>query len=406
MIQFYYRKTTIHIFLLLLAFIILAPQPLGALAQEEEAEPRATDLFSEDIAIIGFNSKPNNQLSFVLLENIGQGTEIKFTDNGWSDDLGLGQQEGTFTWTATQDMCAGSVVSLNFTTLDLEPGADQILAYQRSLTGRLSFLYGLNNVSNELDWDENGHATIRSAVPTGLLRGRSAISLGGPSYAAYSGPTAGSRAEILTAIATLSNWITSDQQPLNLPSRPFTITNASPCKICDISQERTYQFVGGLTAEVVSLGRFVTLKCIEVAFQSAAHPLAGDDPRYTLDGAHWRVTTDPQNAIGFQAHITLDGRRPITEQDKVCQLIATAPVQWECATPTSFFENSVTLRNFSQFHDIAIGRAADPKVEREIVPVDQNPLVLTAFLGVSGTFLLILLGVWLWLTRQYRRPDH
>jgi hypothetical protein len=62
----------------------------------------ATTLNAGDIAFSGYTSTsiPNDEFSFVLLRNIGPGTVINFTDNGWLSTNVFGVGESTATWTA------------------------------------------------------------------------------------------------------------------------------------------------------------------------------------------------------------------------------------------------------------------------------------------------------------------
>ncbi|MDJ0753069.1 MAG: hypothetical protein QNJ45_06095 [Ardenticatenaceae bacterium] len=400
-IRLWPRRPTLILFLAIIASYFLSPyRQLAAQTIPDSKEP--TEMFAGDVAIIGYNAGPNTQFSFLLLENIASGTTIRFTDSGWTDDFGLGASEGVFNWTAPRDMCAGNVVVIERSTVEMTAGQDQILAYQRPEDGQINFLYGLNSVTGDLGWQVDGLSDNHSAIPIGLAEGETAISLGGPPFAIYNGPKTGTKASLLTAIANNNNWLTSADQPQILPFTSFMVTDASPCEICNISLGQTYDFVGGFSAEIVSLGRFVSLRCVEVAFQPQQHPSGDRDVRYTLDPLHWKVTTKPPNAIGFQAHVTLNSMRPVTDRDRICQLIATAPVQWECVLPTGFFEDEITLRNFSQFYDLSIGRTANPVEEVEETRWDENPQFLWAFLAISGFGLLVLLVILIWLMNQNR----
>src|SRR5262245_28895850 len=69
-----------------------------------------TTLTAGDIAIIGFNFDDPDEFAFVLMVNVGSGTQINFTDNGWRNNNTFRTGEGTFTWTAGTDLTAGTIV--------------------------------------------------------------------------------------------------------------------------------------------------------------------------------------------------------------------------------------------------------------------------------------------------------
>ncbi|MBN8921424.1 MAG: hypothetical protein J0H62_12435 [Rhizobiales bacterium] len=63
----------------------------------------ATNLTAGSIAFTGFNADGNDNLAFVLLEDIAAGTVINFTDNAYvSGKFVLG--ESAWSWTATDDI--------------------------------------------------------------------------------------------------------------------------------------------------------------------------------------------------------------------------------------------------------------------------------------------------------------
>ena len=89
-----------------------------------------TVLSPGDIALVGFNFDDPDELAFVLLRNIGSGTQISFTDNGWLSSNAFRTGEGVFTWTAPSDLAAGTVVKPAVSGVAFSTSGDQILAYQ------------------------------------------------------------------------------------------------------------------------------------------------------------------------------------------------------------------------------------------------------------------------------------
>ncbi len=74
-----------------------------------------TSLTAGSIAFTGFNGSGNDNLSFVVLTDITANTVITFTDNTWNGtSFASGSNaESIFTWTATSDVAAGTVIDLN-----------------------------------------------------------------------------------------------------------------------------------------------------------------------------------------------------------------------------------------------------------------------------------------------------
>jgi hypothetical protein len=75
-------------------------------------------LTSGSIAFTGFNADSTDDLAFAALEAIAAGTVINFTDNAWTGS-GFGTGESVWTWTASGEVAAGSIVTIN----DLASGA-------------------------------------------------------------------------------------------------------------------------------------------------------------------------------------------------------------------------------------------------------------------------------------------
>ena len=65
-------------------------------------------------AFTGFNFRATSptQFNFVALEEIAAGDTITFTDNNWNGST-LTTNESTWTWTATSDIAAGTVITID-----------------------------------------------------------------------------------------------------------------------------------------------------------------------------------------------------------------------------------------------------------------------------------------------------
>ncbi len=187
----------------------------------------AMPLVAGDIAIIGLNTDNPDEFAFVLLANVSTGEEINFTDNGWLASGSFRGGEGSTTWTAPADLCAGTVISPDVGTMLFSASGDQILAYQ-GLSTSPTLVYALNDEGAGV-WQADATSSNTSALPTGLTNGTTAVALNEIDNAIYTGITSGTRAALLAAISDNSNWSGSNSARQTMPSGPFTVTDAAPC---------------------------------------------------------------------------------------------------------------------------------------------------------------------------------
>lgn len=163
-----------------------------------------------DIALVGYGADAGvKSFAFVLLADLA-GQTIYFTDNGWLAAGGFRANEGTVSYTVPTDTKIGTVVTISGLTAQLNPSTsgDQILAYTGS-AAEPTFLFALNFADGKTAFAGDATNSNTSAVPTGLTAGKDALAFGDDN-GAYTGPTTGTRAEILTAIADTKNWTTND----------------------------------------------------------------------------------------------------------------------------------------------------------------------------------------------------
>ncbi|MCB0642901.1 MAG: hypothetical protein KDC44_14735, partial [Phaeodactylibacter sp.] len=166
-----------------------------------------------DIAIIGYNSDPDDNLAWVTFVDIPNGTNIFFEDNEW-DGFSFNVGEGRLTWTNNtgSTIPSGTVITLD----DLSSGtpsvsqgsfsisgafnpansADGVFVYVGAAGAPTSFLYAMTNGSTIA----NG---LQSITNTGLTVGLTAVLLSnGTDIGEYDGPKTGlSPSQYLEAIA-------------------------------------------------------------------------------------------------------------------------------------------------------------------------------------------------------------
>ena len=171
------------------------------------------------IAFVGFNADAVDSLAFVTLGDIRAGTQIQFTNNNYSNATVTAATDWAFTWTATSDIAAGSIVNIdgiengasatsNFGTIDFVIGASanldsfaMVYAFQGSPDAPTRFLTAISNFND-----------VRRAVDltdTGLEWGVNAINVPNARVAAYTGPRIGASDmdDFVALINDPANWI-------------------------------------------------------------------------------------------------------------------------------------------------------------------------------------------------------
>lgn len=241
------RMLLINFFRKQLLLLLLATALISI--AHERSMAQATVLAQGDISIIGFNSSDNRGVSFVVWKAINNGTEIRFTDNGFNSSASstsasnIRWQETVLIWTATANIDAGTVITIenettNYGTANvinstgLDPGVtalglsnnagDQIFAYQglnmptttTATTGNQTFnntiLFGLGYQGNSVNttWITSGTtATSTSYLPSDLVAPNRIYHAGNTTSGQYTGARSGlTIAQLRTLIADPANW--------------------------------------------------------------------------------------------------------------------------------------------------------------------------------------------------------
>ncbi|HEV7782833.1 MAG TPA: PKD-like domain-containing protein, partial [Chitinophagaceae bacterium] len=253
-----------------LASWLVTPLPAGA-----------TTLNAGDIAFSGYSADHvSDYFSFVLLRNIGAGTTINFTNNGWLSTNVLQSAEETIAWTSNASYSAGTEILISGLTatlasggsagtvtgvaLNLNTSGDQVLAY-RGTAASPTFISAIHmnvySVANgdpvtttAAAWDGTANTTSSSALPTGLTTGVNAIWIGtqgvissevdNAMYGVCGDPrTLGPIVTLRTALNNQALWTKDDINPVVLPtgcpylgvgvSPPAINTNPSNSNICE-----------------------------------------------------------------------------------------------------------------------------------------------------------------------------
>lgn len=190
------------------------------------SEAHAQFLSPGDLAIVGMNMTDPNEFSFVALVDMPAGTEIRFTDNGWTSEGVFREEEDTMIYTAPVDLNRGTVVVINGTVGQvpgLASAGDQLFAYQVTTGGSIRFIYGINNTPGD-GWQQDAVSDHDTTLPTQLINGFTAVSLPYCRNVVYTGVAIGRQAELLINVANPAGWICQNAHHLNLALPPFTVT--------------------------------------------------------------------------------------------------------------------------------------------------------------------------------------
>lgn len=192
-----------------------------------------------DLAVIAFSSASTDSFSWVALRDLPSNTVINFTSspvsNGWfrwRHHLGAAVGPGPLTWTGTNRLAAGTVVSwvagdpkcwsvglISGGVPALSTEGDQIFAYTGSIVSNgagiypwvgdprgATLVFGLNFANG--GWDNvTGGGGDTSFVPVGLsTNDGTAVHAGAMANGYYAGPRTGTVQKLLRAISVSSNW--------------------------------------------------------------------------------------------------------------------------------------------------------------------------------------------------------
>ena len=181
------------------------------------------------IAIIGFNFDGIQEFSFVCTTSIPAGTEIRFTDSGWTSAGAFRSGEGFLSWYTPGGCSIGQIVIIipsspvhtANTTGDfiLSSSGDQILVYQ-FLSGANHFVFALN--SEGTGWQPTASDAFTSAIPTGLDSSNS-IALLEIDNSVYIGlKNFNSVSEGLASIVDTTKWNGLDSARQTMPTGTFS----------------------------------------------------------------------------------------------------------------------------------------------------------------------------------------
>lgn len=205
-----------------------------------------TTLAPGDVIVTSLVADANDRYEFIPLVDLEAGTLIYFTESGWNATTGDWRNgdttEGVLKYTAPAAVAAGTVISFeeDSSTSDvilptdgsivvdsglgnswaLSTSGDQIIVFQGTPSNP-TFIFCVTSHSSA--WHDADN-TNRTAIPTGLTEGTTAVAAGSGTgsgdefdnvyYDAVANPLVGkTQAEILALVGNAANWLGDNSTP-------------------------------------------------------------------------------------------------------------------------------------------------------------------------------------------------
>ena len=190
-----------------------------------------------DIAIIEYGSVDPDKISFVTLRQLNAGTEINFTDNGFTSPSTVRTGEGFLRYTAPTVIPPGTVVSWTAsmvlptsgwstigTKIAFNESGDQLFIYQGTWGSGQSLIWGMN--AGNAGWITTGAALATSSYfPVGLTAEVNSLTFA-EKNGNYNLISSGSVNALGSLISNPLNW-TRNASALTTPAWVFNINNST-----------------------------------------------------------------------------------------------------------------------------------------------------------------------------------
>jgi endonuclease I len=196
------------------------------------AAPTTGELVEGDVAIVGYNANTPKSVALVLLKDMRAGANFSMTDNAYNGTA-LKTNEGVVTFTANATLPRGTVLVWNTNAT----GWSASLAFALSTSGDNAVLYSGGLLAPRFhyaftynvafDAPSSALTANQCALPATLTAGKTALALPKFKGGRYSGPTVGSRDELLASISNPSLWTQSDTLIFDLAALPAFTVQAS-----------------------------------------------------------------------------------------------------------------------------------------------------------------------------------
>jgi endonuclease I len=193
------------------------------------------ELVEGDVAVVGYNSNAPKSVALVLLNDMRAGAQLLMTDNAYLGSA-FKTTEGVVTFTASAALPRGTVLvwtaaATGWTNTSgsfaLSTAGDNVVLLSGSLAAPSRFHYALT-YNAAFDAPSSTLTSSQCALPATLAAAQTALALPRLKGGRYSGPTAGSRQELLAAISDPSLWTQSDTTVYDLASLPAFTVQVAP----------------------------------------------------------------------------------------------------------------------------------------------------------------------------------
>jgi len=246
-------------------------------------------LTTGDIAFTGFNADGVDNLAFVALAPIPNGTEIHFTDNEWTG-AAFNTGESGFTWTATSAIAEGAIVLIDDVSGTATSNLGTVVYFEsanKGIAGSDEIVYAYVGTPSTptafLSAIANSGFTANGAnlTNTSLADGTTAINLGnidgGADIGTYTGVRAGqvTFAAYAALVNNTANWITQDgsgdqSADSTAPDVPFettAFTTGGPVPVTvEVSSEAISEGDSGTTPLTFTVTRSEATTAFSVDF--------------------------------------------------------------------------------------------------------------------------------------------
>jgi hypothetical protein len=180
--------------------------------------------------VVGYStSSTSKSVALLLLQNLRAGAQFSMTDNAYTGSA-FKTTEGVVTFTASAAVPRGTVLvwttaAAGWTTSSafaISTTGDNIVLFSGTLAAPSRFHYALTyNVV--FDAPSSALTANQCALPASLVLSRTALELPRLKAGRYSGPTEGSREELLVSISDPSRWTQGDTVVLDPAALPAFI---------------------------------------------------------------------------------------------------------------------------------------------------------------------------------------
>lgn len=254
----------------------------GAFAQQSA-------LNAGDLAIVQVSADTPDTFAFTSLVDITAGTFIHFADIGrtgtgntygeWRAGVDGRLGEGYYTWVASTNIAAGTVIAIEESVhlLGFSATGDNLLAFQGTVYNP-NFLYGAGWAVGT-PWISVGSPTTNNSyLPASLTLSTTATALGTQDNYSYNGSLTGTAGTILTNVGNAANYANSDAAPLPATPGNFTVTTPG------VATEATTKVMGynfgtgsaGYTASATVVAENTTLSTMVLNGTGVASADGGD----------------------------------------------------------------------------------------------------------------------------------